>query len=77
MLFAPTCPANHPAAGLHISCIQLPNHCCCQVFAGPEGIALRDGSSLTPDAIIVSANNLACGSVLNVVEAAVPMPFSL
>ncbi|PSC73189.1 barwin-like endoglucanase [Micractinium conductrix] len=46
-----------------------------QVFAGPAGIALRDGSALTPDAIVVSANNFACSSVLNEVEA-VPLPYS-
>ncbi|KAL4434037.1 hypothetical protein ABPG75_000478 [Micractinium tetrahymenae] len=46
-----------------------------QVFASPQGIALRDGSSLTPDSIIVSANNMACSSVVDVVTAAVPMPF--
>lgn len=46
-----------------------------QVFASPQGIALRDGSQLTPDSIVVSANNVACSSVVDIVAAAVPMPF--
>ena len=40
------------------------------------GIAVRDGSSLTPDAIVVSANNMVCSSVVNVLTSAVPMPFA-
>ncbi|EFN57060.1 hypothetical protein CHLNCDRAFT_143803 [Chlorella variabilis] len=46
------------------------------VFAGMGGIAVRDGSSLTPDAIVVSANNMVCSSVVNVLTSAVPMPFA-
>jgi hypothetical protein len=46
------------------------------VFAGPGGISLRDGSSLTPDSLLVSANNQVCGSVVSIVDAAVPMPFA-
>lgn len=41
----------------------------------PGGIALRDGSSLTPDAILASANMRVCASVVNVLGA-VPMPFA-
>lgn len=46
------------------------------VQASPGGIALRDGSSLTPDAILASANNAVCASVVNILAAAVPMPFT-
>lgn len=45
-----------------------------QVLAGPQGIALQDGSSLTPDAIVVNANNVVCsGQVVNFVDQ-VPLP---
>jgi hypothetical protein len=47
-----------------------------QVLAGTEAITVSDGSSLTPDAIVVSANNMVCSSVVNVLRAAVPMPFA-
>lgn len=30
----------------------------CQVVAGPGGIVLRDGSTLTPDSQVVSANTM-------------------
>lgn len=46
-----------------------------QVIAGVDGLTVRDGSRLTPDSLIVSADNAVCASVVNVVEAAVPMPF--
>lgn len=45
------------------------------MIAGVDGLTVRDGSRLTPDSVVVSANNAVCSSVVNVVEAAVPMPF--
>lgn len=47
-----------------------------QVFAGPGGILLHDGSTLTPDAVVVTCNLEVSTSVVNVVDSAVPMPFA-
>lgn len=47
-----------------------------QVVAGLDGISVLDQSALTPDAIVVSANNAVCSSVVNVVHSAVPLPFA-
>ena len=47
-----------------------------QVFAGMDGISLRDASTSTPDATIDAANNMVCQSVVNIVADAVPLPFA-
>ncbi|KAI7843723.1 hypothetical protein COHA_002621 [Chlorella ohadii] len=67
-------PEDLASGGVNLKLDTL-NGAALQVVAGLEGIALRDGSSLTPDSQVVSANTMVCSSVVNVVTAAVPLPF--
>jgi uncharacterized surface protein with fasciclin (FAS1) repeats len=67
-------PEDLASGGVNLKLDTL-NGAALQVIAGPDGIALRDGSSMTLDSQVVSANMMVCGSVVNLVTAAVPLPF--